>query len=70
MCNSNYSGDRDQEDHGLRPVRQKVSKTSSQRIRARQGGLHLLSSYEKSINMRIIVQASPGINSRPYCKLN
>jgi hypothetical protein len=50
--------------------RQKVIETPSQPVKAGHGGTPLSSSYSGGIQPRLMAQAGPGINARPYLKNN
>jgi hypothetical protein len=67
--NPSYSGDRDQEHLGSRPAwATKVHETPSQPMAGCSGICY--SSSMGSITRKIRVQASMGINVRPYLKNN
>jgi hypothetical protein len=69
-CNSSYLGVRDQGDHGSRLA---LAKSPQDPILLKSLDVVAHSchhSYLGSINRKIIVQAGPGKNKRPYLKNN
>jgi hypothetical protein len=71
--NPSYSGGKGQEGYGLRPTQGKSSQDPH--LNQQKLNLNLMAhtcypSYTGRINRRTVVQASPGVNTRPYLKNN
>jgi hypothetical protein len=71
ICNPSYLGDRNWEDHCLKPAGQKVSETSSQPVNLACWHTPVLLATQEAIGRRILVlRPAPGKNTRPYLKDN